>query len=82
MIFAFVAAFDGGQDSRAVAVLNALSWTRSGLGVVALRLHPFIITLGGMAILITADQIRGQSTHDLMAQFIAEAVAAGEMQPI
>ena len=38
--------------------------------------------LGGMAILITADQTRGQSTHDLMAQFIAEAVAAGEMQPI
>ena len=39
-------------------------------------------SLGGMAILITADQIRGQSTHDLMAQFIADAVAAGEMQPI
>lgn len=39
-------------------------------------------SLGGMAILITATQIRGQSTHDLMAQFIAEAVAAGEMKPI
>lgn len=37
---------------------------------------------GGMAILITATDIRGQSTHDLMAGFIAEAVAASEMQPI
>lgn len=37
---------------------------------------------GGMAILITAAQTRGQSTHDLVARFIAEAVAAGEMQPI
>jgi hypothetical protein len=39
-------------------------------------------SLGGMVMLITADQVRGKSTHELMAEFIAEAVAAGEMQPI
>ena len=37
---------------------------------------------GGMATLITAQSIRGQSTYELMAEFIAEAVDEGEMQPL
>ncbi len=37
---------------------------------------------GGIATLITKDKIRSQSTEELMAHFIAEAVEAGEMQPI
>ena len=37
---------------------------------------------GGIATLITGDKIRGQSTEEIMAQFIADAVAAGEMQSI
>lgn len=37
---------------------------------------------GGIATLITRDKVRGQSTEEIMAHFIAEAVEAGEMQPI
>jgi hypothetical protein len=36
---------------------------------------------GGMATLITAQKIRGQSTEEIMAEFIAEAVDAGEIKP-
>ena len=37
---------------------------------------------GGMATLITAQAIRGQSTYELIAEFIAEAVDEGEMKPL
>jgi hypothetical protein len=37
---------------------------------------------GGIATLITADKIRGKSTEEIMAEWIAEAVEAGEMKPI
>jgi hypothetical protein len=37
---------------------------------------------GGIATLITADKIRGKSTEEILAECIAEAVEAGEMEPI
>jgi hypothetical protein len=38
--------------------------------------------LGGMASLITANHIRAKATDELLAEFIAEAVEAGEMKPL
>ena len=37
---------------------------------------------GGMATLITGSQIRAISTHETMANFIAQAVESGEIKPL
>lgn len=38
--------------------------------------------LGGMAMLITAKAVRSKSTEDILAEFMAEAEASGEMKPL
>jgi hypothetical protein len=38
--------------------------------------------LGGMAMLITAQAVRSKSTEDILAEFMAEAEASGEMKPL
>jgi hypothetical protein len=38
--------------------------------------------LGGMAMLITAKAVRSKSTEDILAKFMAEAEASGEMKPL
>jgi hypothetical protein len=38
--------------------------------------------LGGMAMLITAQAVRSKSTEDILAEFINEAEASGEIKPL
>jgi hypothetical protein len=38
--------------------------------------------LGGMAMLITAKAVRSKSTEDILAEFMADAEASGEMKPL